>query len=344
MKRLLVVIAAFVAMIAFVLWIASWFRNDEAVAVSASRPWPGDLGPLERAAARWPQLEANEASRRLTALADPLRENETIGEFVTREIARGELAIGAPPALPDLSRIRELLLREEVVWDREEGVGGGDPANARRATVMIVGRALVASALARGRTGDPAAWDDLHAAWKLARSLDAHPQMMFQTAVLSVTRMINAAAWRMPMPPPPWFAELQGRDGVRPLLASFHYQAASYWQSGAQMFPTKSLADSVEKDRRIAEALFNEKRCDVTTVMNDLGTDLSSVWRRAFRYRAEQEATANALRVRKGEPIETTSRCSDGTWSFDGTTLRFSQPIATAPPDRPMPLVLKVKP
>ena len=78
--------------------------------------------------------------------------------------------------------------------------------------------------------------------------------------------------------------------------------------------------------------------------MNELGTDLSSLWRRAFRYRAEREATANALRVREGKSIETSSRCSDGGWMFDGTTLRFSREIATAAPDTPMPLVLRVKP
>jgi len=77
--------------------------------------------------------------------------------------------------------------------------------------------------------------------------------------------------------------------------------------------------------------------------MNEVGTDLSSVWHRAFRYRAEREATANALRVREGRSIEAKSRCSDGAWTFDGTTLRFTREIATAQPDNPMPLILRVK-
>ena len=51
-----------------------------------------------------------------------------------------------------------------------------------------------------------------------------------------------------------------------------------------------------------------------------------------------------ALRIRNGKPIETASRCSGGAWTFDGATLRFSGQIATAAPDRPMPLVLQVKP
>ena len=113
---------------------------------------------------------------------------------------------------------------------------------------------------------------------------------------------------------------------------------------GAQMFPTKWLATSVDHDRLIADEVFKNTRCDVNVRMNQLGTDLSSVWRRAFRYRAEREATANALRVREGTSIDSASRCSDGGWTFDGTTLRFSREIATAPPDRPMPLVLQVNP
>ncbi len=148
----------------------------------------------------------------------------------------------------------------------------------------------------------------------------------------------------MPRHAPAWLGELQERDNVRPLLEAFQHQTASYWRSGAGMFPTKSLAASVEHDRLIAEEMFNTTRCDVNARMNDLGTDLSSVWRRAFRYRAEREATANALRVREGKPIETASRCSDGGWTFDGTTLRFSREIATVAPDRPMPLVLRVRP
>jgi hypothetical protein len=45
-----------------------------------------------------------------------------------------------------------------------------------------------------------------------------------------------------------------------------------------------------------------------------------------------------------GMPIETASRCGDGEWTFDGTTLRFSRKIVTATPDTPMPLVLRIDP
>ena len=339
MKQALIVVVVLIAVVA---WFFLWFRNEGAVATSASRPWPGGMGSLDEAANRWPTQKANDASANLTSLAKALPENKAVDDFVEREIARDELTIGDPPALPDVSAIRELLLREPVTWERREefdDVVVGE----LRGVQMRAARVLVANALTKARGNDPAAWDDLHAAWNLARSLEQQPQMMAQTAVLTMARMINAVAWKMPLPAPAWLNELQERDHVRPLLAAFQYQAASYAKNGA-WFATKWLADSVDRDRGIAETLFKETRCDVNTPMNDLGTDLSSVWRRAFRARAEREATANALRVRAGKPIEAGSQCSDGRWMFEGTTLRFSREIVTAPPDKPMPLVLQVKP
>ena len=337
MKKVLVVVAA----IALVVWIVSWFRVPDAVATSAAQPWPGEMGTLNAVADRFPPQSANDASRKLTALGNALPQNEAVEEFVAREIARGELTIGEPPVLPDVSAIRALLLREPIVWERHVEIGNAD-AMAKRATQMTVARALVASALTKARTNDPAAWEDLHAVWKLARTLDGHPLVMVQTASLTMARMINGVAWKMPLPAPAWLGELQERDNVRPLLEAYQHQTASYWESGAQMFPTKMLATSVEHDRAIAGELFQATQCDMNARANELGVDLTSVWRRAFRYRAEREATANALRVREGKAIETASRCSDGAWTFDGTTLRFSRQIPTPAPDRPMPLLLRV--
>ena len=337
MKQALIVVVFAITIVA---WFFLWFRNEGAVDTSVARPWPGGMGSLDEVANRWTTLKAKDATAKLMALAKAMPENEVVDDFVEREIVRGQLTIGDPPAIPDVSAIRELLLREPIVWERR--IEFDDTVVAElRGVQMRVARALVASALTKARGHDLTAWEDLHATWKLARSLEEHPQMMAQTAVLTMARMINAVAWKMPLPAPAWFGELQDRDHVRPLLEAFQYQAASY--SNDAWFPTKWLANSVDRDREIAEALFEETRCDVHTPMNDLGTDLSSVWRRAFRARAEREATANALRVREGKSIATGSRCSDGGWMFDGTTLRFSREIATAAPDRPMPLVLRVK-
>jgi len=343
MKKALVVACVIVLIVALIAWVISWFRVPEAVSASAARPWPGGSGRLDSVAGRFPPLHANDASRKLTALATSLPQNEAADAYVQREIARNELTIGKPPVLSDTSAIRELLRREPVVWERRIAFDDGDVA-ARRALQMKMARALVASALAKARANDVTAWDDLQAVWKLARTLDGHPQMMAQTAAMAMARMINAVAWKMPLPAPAWFGELQERDSVRPLIEAFQYQTASYWTDGSRIFPTKFLADSVDKDRGIAEELLKATQCDVTTRMNDLGPDLRFVWHRAFRYRAEREATANALRVREGKAIETKSVCSDGTWSFDGATLRFSREITSGTNEEPMPLVLRVSP
>ena len=339
MKKALIIVIAGLGLLTSLFFS---FRNEHAVATSAAQQWPGEMGTLETVAAKWPRQEPNSASVTLTSLAEALPKNDgALDNFVAREITREDLTIGEPPALPDVSAIRELLLREPIVWERHDGIGD-QRAIAMRAMQMTMARALIAEALEKGRANNPAAWDDLHAVWKLARSLESHPQMMMQTAALSMARMVNAVSWKMPLPTPDWFGELQARDNVRTLLDAFQHQTASYWQSGARFFPTKWLASSIDHDRKIAEELFKFTGCDVRTPMNQLGTDLTSVWRRAFRYRAEREATANALRVREGKTIETSSRCSDGKWMFDGTTLRFSREISTASPDNALPLVLRV--
>lgn len=343
MKKVLIVVSAFVLLAAAIGSIASWFWAGDAVATSAAKPWPAGMGTLESATSRYPPQQANEASRKLIALASALPRSEAVDAFVQREITRGELAIGERPTTPDTTAMRDLLLQAPIVWQREEGIGGDGGSIDRRATQMNAARHLIAGALKKARANDPEAWDELHAVWKLARSLDGHPQMMSQTAALTMARMINAIAWKMPLPTPEWFADLQKRDNVQPLLEAFQHQSASYWQSGAEMFPTKWLAASVEHDRAIAEEVAKATACDVKTRMNQLGTDLTSVWRRAFRYRAEREATANALRIRLAQPIETQSVCSDGTWAFDQGTLRFSREIPSSENDWAMPLALRVQ-
>lgn len=345
MKKVLLLIsaAALVAWVVVALVSRAVSRSDEAVTAAGARPWPGGMGTLDSLAAPLPPLPANAASVKLTVLAKALPKNKAVDDFVMREIARGDLAIGEPPAHPDVSAIRELLLREPVVWARHDEIGDVETI-AMRAVQMTVARALVASALSKARANDPAAWEDLHAVWKLARSLDGQPQVMEQTAAFSMARTINAVAWKMPLPVPPWLGELQERDVVRPLLEAFQHQTASYWRGGARIFPTKWLAASADHNRLIAEELFRTTRCDVNARANEMGTNLRFVWRPAFRYRAEREAAANALRAREGKPIESGSRCSDGAWTFDGTTLRFSRQIPLPARERSMPLVLRVNP
>jgi hypothetical protein len=111
----------------------------------------------------------------------------------------------------------------------------------------------------------------------------------------------------------------------------------------------KPFADRIERERVLAEELARMTECEFNNVTEggdrqDPNDRLDIGWKRAFRYRAEREATANALRARAGQRIEESSRCSDGRWSFDETTLRFSKAIVLPEKvDTSMPLRLQVR-
>src|SRR5688500_13455473 len=112
MKNALIVVIIFAISIVAGLFLL--FRNEDAVSTSAARPWPGRMGTLETVAKKWPQLKANDASVKLTALNKSLAKDSVVVDFVEREIARNDLTIGDPPGTADVSEIRELLLRELI--------------------------------------------------------------------------------------------------------------------------------------------------------------------------------------------------------------------------------------
>lgn len=344
MKKVIVLAATLVLTLSMIGFAVLSLWDQKGVESSGSKPWPVG-GTLESAARRYPALQPSPASIRLLKLGSALPRSGAVDDYVTSEIRNGRLAIAEPPPLPDVAEIRELLLSEPVVWERRRGVAEvGDSATSdRRGVQMTIARALVADALARARTNDGVAWLDLQAAWMLAESLDSQPQMMSRTAALSMTRFVNAVAWKMPPPLPRWFERLQERDFIEPLLESFQYQSASYWMDGS-LFPTSMLAQAAEHDRQIAELVARQTNCDVAIAANKLGVDLSSVWRRAFRYRAEREATANAIRIRNGEAVSRRSQCADGSWTFADGTIRFSKEIPTFDSDPAMPLSFRVMP
>lgn len=339
MKKVLLVFL----LLAAAVYVASWFWAGDQVAAAAARPWPDGLGTLAAVPGRYPPQHENEAARKLTKLAGSVAKNDAITTYVRQEIARGEITIAEPPVIPDLSAIRDLLLREPVVWERDisQQHGGLLPKVAMHVSLV---RALVTSALGRARRHDAAAWDDLHAAWNLVRSLDGHPAPIVRIVNMSMTRTINAVAWKMPLPVPAWFEEVQGRDFVRPLIETLQCEKWRTWRD--QMFPLKPFAEAIDRQRALTGEFARTTSCELHRVSNVTRTpeDLDIAWLRAFRYRAEREATANALRVRVGQPIAERSHCSDGWWSFDGTTLRFAKPIPLPEKvDQSMPLTLRIR-
>ncbi|HEV7487726.1 MAG TPA: hypothetical protein VGQ65_18820 [Thermoanaerobaculia bacterium] len=336
---LLVVLAA-------AIYVASWFWAGDEVAAAAARPWPNGMGTLAAVPDRYPPQHENEAARTLTKLAVAVPENDAVTAYVRQEIARGELTIADPPAIAGISAIRDLLLREPVVWERDllQQHGGLLPKVAIHLSLM---RALVASALGRARQHDGTAWDDLHAAWNLTKSLDGHPHVIVRVVAMSMTRAINAVAWKMPLPVPAWFGEVQHRDLVQALIETVQFEDWRRWTE--QKFPLKPFADRIERERALTGELARLTECEFNRVTEpaspkDPNDRFDIGWRRAFRYRVEREATANALRARAAQPIEEGSHCSDGRWTFDGTSLRFTKPIALPEQrDTSMPLTLHVR-
>ena len=342
MKKALVMLFILAAAV----YVASWFWAGDVVDDRAARPWPDGLGTLAAVPGRYPPRQESEAARKLTKLAAVVVENEAVTTYVRLEIARGELTVAEPPAIADVSAIRELLLGEPIVWQRDISLQhGGLLQNV--AMYRSLTRMFVASALGRARQQDADAWDDLRAAWNLTKSLDGYPHLILRVVAMSMTRAINAVAWKMPLPVPAWFEEVQDRDFVRPLLETLQSENWRTWRH--QMFPLKPFADRVERERTLAADLARATKCEFDRVpeTGDRADPLGRLdigWQRAFRYRAEREATANALRARAGQPIEESSQCSDGGWSFDGKTLRFAKPIALPERhDTSMPLTLHVR-
>lgn len=346
MKKALVILVVMLVVMAATVYVASWFWADDVVDAAALRPWPEDLGSLAAVPDRYPTQHENEAARKLTGLAVSVAENDAVTTYVRQEIARGDLTIAEPPAIADLSAVRDLLLREPVVWERDVALQHSGLLGKVR-MYQTLSRALVASALGRARQRDVAAWDDLHAAWNLTKTLEGHPHLVVRVVAMSMTRAINAVAWKMPLPVPAWFDEVQHRDFVRPLFETLQYEIWQAWRR--QRFPLKPFAERIERERRLPAELAAVTECELKRAIEtgDRSDPLSRLdigWQRAFRYRAEREATANALRARAGQPIEERSKCSDGAWSFDGKTLQFARPIQLPERrDTSMPLTLRVR-
>jgi hypothetical protein len=346
-----------------------------AVKRTVSRPWPGGLGSVEDVPKRYPPRERSLDASRLVVYAMPLdielqpaRKRDAtaalkaFGAYVRQEQGNATRTI-APPAAEiaqyletharDLDLVREHLLHATIEWplDLRKGAGGPMPNLLGH---LQLNRVLVTRALLRG------SWEDLHAAWRLAQALQSRPEIIAQIVALSMVRSINAAAWKMPGPAPAWLAEMGRVDYAWLLAAGSQAESWSVLQTATREgvpLPHFMLARSIHHQRRTAEKLLANRECGLDTArffaerqkelfrMERLVTpNLASMWRRAFRYRAEREATMNAHRVLAGEAIVTRSVCSDGAWRFENGTLAFSRDLPKGEPQEvDMPLSLRLR-
>src|SRR4051812_7338112 len=65
---------------------------------------------------------------------------------------------------------------------------------------MNLSKLFIVRALSKARANDPTAWDELHALWLLDRTLWDRPELISKLIALATSRMVNAAAAKMPLP------------------------------------------------------------------------------------------------------------------------------------------------
>ncbi len=283
---------------------------------------------------------------------------EPVNKYFHDELERTNEQIAPPPAnvaayLNDhraqIDRARDHILNAgPIVWVTHFRMGADAPLP-NLLGQMNLSKLLAARALMKANAGDATAWDDLHAIWLLDRELWQRPELISQLIALAGARMVNASAAKMPLPAPQWLAEIQSFDYRQHFAAS--HQAEAYfmtheWRKEPGRFKAlQSLyfevaaSSAAEKMRSRTKEMMETSNCDLSAVapmQPDSWNFLEKMalpnfipaWQRLYRFRAELEATRNALAIRSGQRPATASACADGTWAVTASSAVFSRELA----------------
>lgn len=297
-------------------------------------------------------LRQSRTRRGRGGVRDELRDE--FAEYVRAQLERSGDAIDAPP--PEVARyltgnaapldeIRTLALSgTPIVFEADihrYGIGERDlsrddddpdpvPIGPNIFALQHLHRVFVVRALMSARDGNPAAWDELRTTWELTRPQWGRPDTTAVLGASTAARMVNAAARKMPLPPPAWLAELDTFPYEQHLTAA---QQAEAWRG-------KNPA-LTERLRGMAAEVLEVKACDTSSpqfeaVRKKLGAratpNLVEDWERLMRFRAEREARRNVLRIRAGQPPVRDTQCSDGSWEVTPASFQFTR---EAPVQRP---------
>lgn len=334
----------------------------------AAREWPEHLGTVDDATKRYPDAETNVAASVLTKLmpavdVSPIK--ESLGRYNATELER----IGDRVQPPD-GAVAEFLVRHETAlnavrdhiltagplrWETKFTRGHDAPIPQLLPSMQLT-KLLTARALAKAAKNDAAAWDDLHAVWLLDRALWERPELISTLIALAGTRMVNAAATKMPLPAPAWFNEVQSFDYRRQFAASYQSEA---WMIGhvpsraiTRPFIDLCTLDTTERMRAWTNELAANGNCDLSplkpisiprwNIVGNIATpNLFGAWSRFARFRAEREATDKILAMRSGQMPPVQTACADGTWSVAANEVKFSRDIAVPAPGIKYPLVYR---
>lgn len=344
MKRALPVVGIAVAILAVP--IAALVFGGRAVWMRAGRlEWPMELGAAADLAERYPKHGISADAQRLAVLARPAgidflqktpRQSdlaEAIADYLNAEQRRDVPSIEAPPATVarflaerdrEIDVIRDHLLfhGDGITWELDLGRGFDAPRPYLLAHLQLA-RLLTARALIRARSDDARAWDDLRAVTALDRTLQPRPELVSQVIALHLARTVTGAAWKLPLPVPPWFAEFQKEDRRALVMRGIQHDAWLLWRfapeeedfAGPAFYVRAAVANLliVERDSALELArahgnfdgnAFDKRWKRAIPRWNAPGRiampNFGGVWSRVLRYEAEREVAANALRMREG--------------------------------------------
>jgi hypothetical protein len=387
MMRIFGLVIVIILAVIVAAWIGGAIVADRGMKRIGEEIWPAGLGTLASVETRYPLQKTNDAARRLVALAKPLgipfdstgsspdATRKAIGEYVKAEHGRAESTISEPPPevlayftahTAEVDALRDHLLHGgAIVWERDLSKGF-DASVPNLLGHMQVMRLLTARALVRARENDVGAWDDLHAAFRIAQILEPRPELISQLIALAIARSVNAAAWKLPQTADAaWFQEVQAIDHRRLLAGAYQYEMWMMWQKGestmngvpgviGRPYLRWSIVDMAERQRAAMEKLAAVTTCGNGGESSDdfiprwnviaaIAMPGQGAWQRASRSVAEREATMNAMRIAQGQPIVAQSACSDGAWRFENDRLSFSREIPkSTESEMVMPLSLAI--
>ena len=372
MKRTIIVVVLGAVLFGLVLS-GMWTLVNAGAKRTMRREWAHGLGSVEDVPKRHPPQTQNADATRLIALASPLGIELTpaakrtpdpvltkISGYVRQEQGKATRDIAPPPAevaqylaahAAELDAVRDHLARANVSWPFDLSKRQDAPLPNLLGHLQL-GRVFVARALVHR------SWDDLEAAWRLSLPLQSRPETITQLIALAMTRAVNATAWKLSAPAPAWLAEMHAADPVQQFARSAQVEA---W-IGAELAPAIpfgrfTVTRAVNLQRDLTADLLANQQCgrDFSRVyeehVKNLGSfgqlftpNLAGAWRRVYRYRAEREATMNALRIEAGQPIVERSICTDGTWRYADGTLAFSRALPKGEAQEvDLPLTLRVR-
>jgi len=207
---------------------------------------------------------------------------------------------------------------------------------------FLLNEILIAHALAHRD------WDDLGAAWEIQRALWRQPRLEY--TALTCSRLINAAARKLPPPAPRWLSELFDFDARR----AYADAVAAEAKRGSMASVPESTIDGImnaygramqdDWARAVAEAwksFASTRACGIdSNEYEERVRGTMGLWNIARFYRGrrygmevvarftvERELTAKTLETKSGHAPSTLSKCSDGHWIVTPGHLHFSKSI-----------------